>query len=280
MASRSPFIRFLRLLSYLIPTDYLKTFFFLNFIYKPREFVYALIHAFYRFEFIYTVLKQVRCDYSGRFSILEFGTASGYSFAKILYATKYLKMDSIVTVHAFDTFEGLPAPKDEKDKDHIDGDEWGEGEFVGNYEKIYDYVSSRHKNFLMHKGLFEKTLSDDLVCRLKKELPIVIFFDCDYYSSAESIFRKIIDIIPNGCVLYFDDIDFNYRSRFTGESRVIHEINEGKFGKDIELIPDFDLSKTSQRIYRFFRLNNTIQYNRNYITKHGVREVTNGSPLP
>ena len=49
---------------------------------------------------------------------------------------------------------------------------------------------------------------------------------------------------------------------------------------EIELILDLDLSKQSQRIYRFFKLNNKVRYRKRYITRHGVRKINNGSPLP
>ena len=57
--------------------------------------------------------------------------------------------------------------------------------------------------------------------------------------------------MPSGCVIYFDEYEFNFGSRFTGESRLIHEINRGEFGDGIELVLDSDLSWDLRRCYRF-----------------------------
>lgn len=45
---------------------------------------------FYRMELVYDVLAEAKTAYKGNFSVLEFGTAEGYAFTKLLYATKYL----------------------------------------------------------------------------------------------------------------------------------------------------------------------------------------------
>ena len=52
----------------------------------------------------------------------------------------------------------------------------------------------------------------------------------------------------------FSDVVEIYGSRFTGEARLVHEINQGLFGEGIELVPNPFLSLFSRRIYRFFRL--------------------------
>ena len=87
--------------------------------------------------------------------------------------------------------------------------------------------------------------------------------------------------LPNGCYIYFDEFEFNYGTRFTGEARVVYEINHGKFGDDIELIFDAKLSLDSRRIYRFIRYEGGIHYElKNAITFDPGRSPTNGSPLP
>ncbi|PSO82023.1 MAG: hypothetical protein BRC45_10475 [Cyanobacteria bacterium QS_5_48_63] len=100
--NRSSLVTLLRWLSKLLPGDYLKTTFYLNVIAKPRKALRLFVNSFYRMDHVYEVLKEVKNKYEGKFSILEFCTANGYSFTKMLYATKYLHMDNIITVHAFD----------------------------------------------------------------------------------------------------------------------------------------------------------------------------------
>ena len=134
---RSSFITILRLLAKILPGDYLKTAFYLNVIAKPRKAVRLMLSTFYRMDHIYEVLKEFKNTYNGNFSILEFGTAQGYSFTKMLYATKYLQMDHRVVVHAFDSFEGLAASDDPAEQRR-----WSEGAFKGDYEVLEAYCRS------------------------------------------------------------------------------------------------------------------------------------------
>jgi hypothetical protein len=111
----------------------------------------------------------------------------------------------------------------------------------------------------------------------------LVWIDCDYYSSARTVFEKLIFCLPNGCVIYFDEYEqLNFGSRFTGEARLVYEINHGLFGDDIELVLDSNLSLNTNRIYRFIRYKSPIQYEKT--VKHEwatqVRKRTNDSPLP
>jgi hypothetical protein len=280
--NRSSLVTLLRWLSKLLPGDYLKTTFYLNVIAKPRKALRLFVNSFYRMDHIYEVLKEVKNKYEGKFSILEFGTANGYSFTKMLYATKYFHMDDIITVHAFDSFEGLPAPTDSKDRG-LASSNWEEGEFRGNYQELEQYCSQNYKNYQIHKGYFEKTLTDQFLNHLKTHLPILVWIDCDYYVSSKTVFERLIPFLPNGCVIYFDDYEFNFGSRFTGEARIVHEINNGLFGDDIELVLDQNLSLNSNRVYRFICYNSAIQYERIPTVRDWTGEArrrTNDSPMP
>lgn len=279
----SPLRKTLWALGKLLPGNYLKTMFYLNAIEKPRRYLRLSLSTFYRMDHIYRVLQEFRDDYSGRFSVLEFGTSDGYSFTKMLYATRYLGMEDRVTVHAFDSFEGMPAPRDEKDIDLVSGDSFVEGEFRGHHDALEAYCAQHYRNYRIHKGYFEETLTDEFLVTLRDELPILVWFDCDYYSSARTVWERIMNYLPNGCVLYFDELEsINYGSRFTGEARLVHEINQGRFGDDIELVPDPKLSLDSPRIYRFVRCKPDVQYER-VSSDHfasAVHRRGDDSPLP
>ena len=279
----SPLMTILRLFSKLLPGDYLKTLFYLNLIEKPRRLLRLSLNTFYRMDHIYAVLKEFKHHYKGNFSILEFGTSDGYAFTKMLYATKYLNMADRVIVHTFDSFKGMPSPADEKDQDLIANDSWVEGQFRGRYEELEEYCSKRYKNYQIHKGYFNETLTEGLLSSFKTHLPILVWIDCDYYSSARTVFEKLIFCLPNGCVIYFDEYEqFNFGSRFTGEARLVYEINHGLFGDDIELVLDSNLSLNTKRIYRFIRCKSPIRYERlsksEWATQ--VHKRTNDSPLP
>jgi hypothetical protein len=282
-SAQSPLIRVLRVFATLLPGEYLKTVFYLNVIDHPRRLIRQALFSFYRYDHVYAVLKEFANQCVGPFSVLEFGTSDGYSFIKLLYATRHLKLTDRVVVHTFDSFEGMPAPVDEKDKEWTCADNWVPGQFKGRYEELKAYCTERYHNFRIHRGYFEQSIDEVFLASLASSPPALIWIDCDYYSSTKTIFARLIDRIPNGCVIYFDDLDnLNYGSHFTGESRLLHEINNGLFGGNIELVPDPQLSLFSRRIYRFFRLPPNLLFDRSDQTNtfEQVRLHSDGSPMP
>ena len=275
------FIFILTMIGKLIRGNYLKTFVYLHFISTPRILLRKFIGGFYRMEHIYTVVKEFKKLYKGNFSILEFGVADGYAFTKKLYATRYLKMEERIMVHGFDTFEGLPDTENKSDDTLVEGGEYTKGHYHGRYENLLKYCQRKYKNFKLHKGLFNETITDEFLETLLEQPPILIWIDCDYYSSTKAVFDRIIPYIPTGCVIYFDDIYFNFSSRYTGEMKAVWEINQEKFGKEIELVPDPALSLDSNRIYRFINLNQKKGYELKAPVKQDpVRRLRDDSPFP
>jgi len=272
----------LKVISTLLPTDFLRTFVFLNLVQKPRRFLRTVINSFYRMDHIYEVLGEFGNTYKGRFSVLEFGVASGYTFTKMLYATKYLKMTERFTVHGFDSFEGMHETTERADKDLVTDDNWAVGQFKSSKTELEAYCSSKYSNFALHKGMFDETLTAELLEKFTKEPPVLVWIDCDYYSSARAVMERLIPILPNGCVIYFDEPEFNYSSRFTGEMRLIHEINRGLYGEKIELVLDPELSLSSRRIYRFINAERDAVYEpyQKINSQEFGRERGNDSPLP
>ena len=131
----------LKIIARLLPGDRLKTATYLNCIAAPRKFLRKSIGAFYRMDHIYDVCREFGRFYDGKFSILEFGVADGYSFMKKLYATRYLGMEDRILVHGFDTFEGLPENRDPADRSLVQGREWISGQYRGRYEDLLSYVT-------------------------------------------------------------------------------------------------------------------------------------------
>jgi|SRR5918996_2828245 hypothetical protein len=282
MADKSPLITILRLPGKFLPGDYLKTVFYLNVIAKPRKALRSCIHAFYRIDHIYEVLQEVKNNHQGKFSILEFGTSDGYTFVKMLFATKYLKMQDRVMVHGFDSFQGL-SPPDPGDQDLVSDNNFIAGDYRGSYEELEEYCRRRYQNYQLHKGLFETSITEDFLEGLRTYLPILVWIDCDYYQSARTVLERLIPYLPNGCVVYFDEYEnINFGSRFTGEARLVYEINRGEFGDGIELVKDPVLSLDTPRIYRFVNCHSQPQYKP--IPKGHRPKLMNprkdGSPLP
>ena len=187
-----------------MPGNYLKTFVYLNLIDAPRRFLRLSLAQFYRYDDVYAVIRECKRAYRGNFSILEFGVSDGYSFTKILYATRYLKMDRRITVHGFDSFEGMPAPVDARDLEQVKGSTWVAGEFKGRYESLQAYCESRYQNFRLHKGYFEGQLAARESRRSSRSrFRCLSGFDCDYHSSARTAFERLLPYVPNGCMFLF-----------------------------------------------------------------------------
>ncbi|MEM7216757.1 MAG: class I SAM-dependent methyltransferase [Pseudomonadota bacterium] len=244
-------IRLLRGLSRILPNDRTRTWVYLNLIMKPRRFLRTLVMSFYRMDHIYDVIGEFTRYYKGNFSVLEFGVATGYTFTKMLYATEYLKVADRVTVHGFDSFEGMKPTGDRRDDDVVTADNWSEGQFRTDFDALDRYCREHYPNHRFHKGMFDETLTDAVLAEFEVAPPILVWIDCDYYTSARIVMERLIPVLPNGCVIYFDEPELNYGSRFFGESRLIHEINHGRFGDQIELVLDRELSMETQRLYRF-----------------------------
>lgn len=273
------FVVILKVVGRLIPGTYLKTFVYLHCIAATRKFLRKSIGSFYRMDHIYDVLKEFKKHYEGNFSILEFGVADGYSFTKMLYAVRYLKMEDRVVVHGFDTFEGLPDKTSSADHSLVGGG-WSKSNYKGRYDNLSEYCRGKYRKFKLHRGFFEETITDDFLKSLKEQPPILIWIDCNYYSSTKVIFEKLIPYINTGCVIYFDDIYFNHSSRFTGEMKAVWEINQGKFGEGIELVLDSKLSWDSNQVYRFININQDKSYELITPPAHPVRLRRDDSPLP
>lgn len=280
---KSLLITGLRLCAKMLPGDYFRTFVYRSLVHKPRAALRRALSAFYRVDHVYSVIEEFRDNYCGPFAILEFGVADGYSFTKKVFATQYLGAHADIICHGFDSFEGLPASNDPRDKQSDDGGDWLAGQYRGRYEELNSYLASKYVNWQLHKGWFEDTLTPRFLHGLSVHRPILVWIDCDYYTSARLVMERLMPCLPNGCVIYFDDYEFNYGSRFTGEARLVHEINTGALGAGVELVPDKELSWDLQRCYRFMSERPVARFKRlKPITdqEHELRRRGNDSALP
>ena len=103
-------IRLMRKMAGFIPGNRLRNYVYFGLIAAPRKLLRQYLLGFYRIELIYSALSEAKRQCDGRLTILEFGTAQGYAFTKMLYAIRYHSMEDRVTAHAFDSFEGMPPP--------------------------------------------------------------------------------------------------------------------------------------------------------------------------
>jgi hypothetical protein len=174
-------------------------------------------------------------DPTSRYSMLEFGVAAGASLQIMLHfrdvLLRRLRLPNQVTVLGFDTFEGLPPPREGDD-----AAPWQIGDYHEQIEQVQRHLErSGFRDFELVKGLFADTLKDKAAA-LRDAPPIFVAIDCDYYSSTIDIFDALIPTAPHGCLFYFDDVAAEFYSTKTGELKAIREVNEGRYGDHIELV--------------------------------------------
>jgi len=175
-------------------------------------------------------------DPASTYSMLEFGVAAGRTFQLLLHFRdvwlRRMSLRNRVVGLGFDTFEGLP-PAGEGDETAP----WQQGDYRGDVDEVQRYLQAcGFRDFTLVKGLFKDTLREqkDLLHRCP---PVFVAVDCDYYSSTIDIFDALLpEFAPHGCMFYFDDVAVDFYSDLTGELRAIAEVNQGRYGKHIQLV--------------------------------------------
>lgn len=148
-----------------------------KFLYHPMR---LLDHREMEYKFC---MQNIKLD-DGLF--LEFGVYNG---ASINILSK-LKPDKIF--HGFDTFTGLP-------------EDWDMG-----HKKIragsfsLERLPEVEKNVILHKGLFDKSITEWM--KNYKEKISFINIDCDLYSSTKTVLEKLNSQIVKNTIIRFDDL--------------------------------------------------------------------------
>lgn len=194
------------------------------------------------------------------FNYYEFGTGKGKSLVEFLKALKrLLKVNSYrkialnqgINILLFDSFEGLPEPKSDKDiLIH------SKGAFAKTEDAIRNLVNYnlRHvkpkPRVFTIKGYYEDTLTSSLREELKSLPPSFVNVDVDYYSSAISVLNFMAPISQNGTVFYFNNIYEQLGDLTKGEYAAISEFNERNSGS-YNLFPFrvFTISEYINKVY-------------------------------
>jgi Macrocin-O-methyltransferase (TylF). len=136
---------------------------------------------------------------------LEFGVKKGETIRELATMTP-------LTVHGFDSFQGLP--------EDWSGTSLRKGRF--NKQGKLPKVPS---NVVLHPGLFEETLPEFV--RNYKEPVAYMHIDCDIYSSTKTILDHLNDRIIPGSVIVFDEY-FNYPNWQQHEYKAFQEFISGR----------------------------------------------------
>ena len=144
-------------------------------------------------------------------------------------------------VYVFDSFQGLPPRKDEKDN-YV---EWKEGAFKTTLPTLKNQLTRLGFNPdapTLHYvvGFYEKTLTKSLQKDLKAQPPSIVTVDVDYYSSTIRLLNWLKPILRSGAIFYFDDLWAFDGNPYYGQPAAINQFNKQRDGGLIPY-PEFDL---------------------------------------
>jgi hypothetical protein len=178
----------------------------------------------------------------------EFGTGSGNTLQRAISVLKGFPESRIVL---FDSFQGLPATDNPKDKSR----DWNKGAFA--YPEHYIQQLIENSGVSMHrvrfvKGFFEHSLTPALAASLGDVPPSFVTVDVDYYSSTKTVLEFLRPMLWSGSTFYFDDLwSFDGHPEY-GQLCAVNEFNGAPTARG-QLVPN---PVFQNRIYTY--------YNRDY----------------
>ena len=192
----------------------------------------------------------------------EFGVGEGISLFNYLKGLKYYcsshKVDiSKYNIFLFDSFEGLPEYKDQKNENPA----WSRGMFSSSTDYIKKIIQrvcgDDQPKVTFINGYYEMTLTSRLREKLLNFPPSIVNIDVDYYESTRIVLNWIYTILQNGTIFHFDDLYEYLGSPYKGEFLAISEFNELHKVEKSLLFPfnGFGISQLNNTIYSFTRNN-------------------------
>lgn len=160
---------------------------------------------------------------------LEFGVLNGECFMEA-----FRQMRGVVSHYVgFDSFEGLPNLSTVDETSQALTPAFYKGNFQSMPENIVkEFIKSscriQEDEMTMVKGFFDKSLPNfDKQFLRSKGVPLVIYIDCDLYSSTVEVLNFIDDLLVTGTWILFDDYWFYRGHPMHGQQRAITEWLDG-----------------------------------------------------
>ena len=158
--------------------------------YQPQEEILGKAMA-------YAAITDVGGDY------LEFGVYGGSSFATAYHFAQLHDLAKM-RFYAFDSFEGMPAPRglDSEGYQHT------RGTFDCDVDTFRKFISGNGVDTARVEvvaGWYDDVLNDDLRQRLPIESAAIVSADCGLYESTSSVLNFVVDYVVDGTVLIFGD---------------------------------------------------------------------------
>jgi len=153
-----------------------------------------------RQEFFYNAFKALSFNgIDGDY--VEFGCCGGMTFALAYHeATKH---GHKAKLWAFDSFQGLPAPKEAKDSHP----KWVEHKMSTTLEQFHKLCAANQvprDAYNVIPGFYDKTLPAMSCTDGPKDIALA-YIDCDLYSSTKDVLEFLTPRLKHGMIIAFDD---------------------------------------------------------------------------
>ena len=176
-----------------------------------------------RQEFFYNAFKALSFNgIDGDY--LEFGCNGGMTFA--LAHREARRHAHGARLWAFDSFQGLPAPKGDKD----DHPMWVEHTLATDLSRFHQLCSANgihRSSYEVVPGFYENTLPA-MGSQEGPEDIALVFVDCDLYSSTKDVLEFLLPRLKHGMIIGFDDYHCWSADQLSGERQAMLELFQGE----------------------------------------------------
>ncbi|MGH2360838.1 MAG: TylF/MycF/NovP-related O-methyltransferase [bacterium] len=171
-----------------------------------------------RQEFFYNAFRALSFNgIDGDYA--EFGSYGGMTFALAYHESR--RHGHRARCWAFDSFQGLPAPKEAKDEHPV----WVEGQMATSVDQFHAICTSNkipRDAYSVVPGFYDQTLAK----MSPKDAPdniALAYIDCDLYSSTKIVLEFLMPRMKHGMIIAFDDYFCWSRSQTSGERKAMLE---------------------------------------------------------
>jgi len=169
-----------------------------------------------RQEFFYNAFRALKFNgISGDY--LEFGCWGARTFALAHHEAK--RHGHTAHMWAFDSFEGLPPPRDSKDAHPV----WTQGNLAMSLDSFHSTCVANgvpRSAYTTVPGFYEQSLS--ALTNPPADLALV-YIDCDMYSSTVTVLDFLAPRLKHGMIVAFDDWHCWSATQQSGERRALLE---------------------------------------------------------
>lgn len=154
---------------------------------------------------------------------LEFGVCGGHTF-RYMYDRLHATGREDVHMYAFDSFEGLPEPKDMDVHPDFEAGKFCQSQ--ADFEARLSHHGIDTSRYTIVAGFYDKVLTPALHTGLPIKQAAVIWIDCDLYESTREALRFVTPYLKTGTIIAFDDWFCFDGDPGRGEQRAFREFSE------------------------------------------------------